>query len=63
MNIEFEVKDILRSGLKPIHKVFQIKKITNFSRKSILTAIYCGETDVSKIYEIIINSNNNKNEK
>ena len=54
MNIESEVKTILRSGLSNKEKIINIRKISNFKEEHILMAMrtqFENENDIaSKIY-------------
>ncbi len=58
MNIENEVKTILRSGLSIDNKISSIKKISNFKEEHILMAMrtnFEDEKDVySKIYRELV---------
>ena len=63
MNIEFETKNILRSGFSLSQKVKLIQKFSNFSEEDIINSIktkFENDKDkFSKIYGELIRRNNN----
>ena len=54
MNIEYEVKDILRSGGNPKKVAEQICRFTSFNEKDIVKAIEMGGRTVSDVYGNLI---------
>ena len=54
MNIEFEVKNILREGISKEQKAIKIMKIATFKRESIINALNKGGKDISEVYGNII---------
>ena len=53
MNIEFEVKNILREGISPEMKADKICKFANFNKEKVINAIRKGGT-IFEIYSNII---------
>jgi len=54
MNIEFEVKNILREKFTPEVKIRLIQLFTNFNKKDILNAINSNE-NINNVYSILVN--------
>lgn len=54
MNIEYEVKSILRSGGTPEVKAELIMSFSNFNKEDIIKAVKIGGNDVSDIYGNLI---------
>ena len=54
MNIEFEVKNILREKFTPEVKIRLIQVFTNFNKKDILNAINSNE-NINNVYSILVN--------
>lgn len=50
MNIEFEVKNIIREGETNEKKAEQICKIASFSKEDVIKALNKGGETISKVY-------------
>jgi len=62
MNIEFEVKNILREKFTPEVKIRLIQLFTNFNKKDILNAINSNE-NINNVYSILVNRKIRRNRK
>jgi hypothetical protein len=54
MNIEFEVKNILREGISPEEKAIKIMEFSTFKKDDIINAIKKGGFTISDIYGNLI---------
>ncbi|MCK5625038.1 hypothetical protein KAI04_04300 [Candidatus Pacearchaeota archaeon] len=61
MNIEFEVKDLIRSGGMNEEKAERICRIANFQKLKVLKALNKGGETISDIYKNIIKEHKNGN--